>query len=74
MGKISWNYFSVSENFVEINLVQVKIDIRDAKKRTPLLLAAMNGHLLVVSYLAHMGADIDAADSSENSVIHYAGE
>lgn len=38
-----------------------------------MILAAMNGHLLVVNYLAHMSADIDAVDSSGNSVIHYAG-
>lgn len=34
--------------------------------------AAKNGHLHVLSYLAHMGGNANARDSSGNSIVHYA--
>lgn len=48
------------------------IEARDKLQRTALIHAAMNGHLTVMSYLLHKGADPNVADSSSNTAIHYA--
>eukprot|EP01125_Pyxidicula_operculata_P008837 TRINITY_DN292_c0_g1_i1.p1 TRINITY_DN292_c0_g1~~TRINITY_DN292_c0_g1_i1.p1 ORF type:complete len:2964 (-),score=944.30 TRINITY_DN292_c0_g1_i1:25-8748(-) len=51
---------------------EVNIEVRDNKKKSPLVHAVMNGHLDIASYLVHMGADVNAFDSSTNTVTHYA--
>ena len=44
----------------------------DKLKRTALTHAVMNGHTTVASYLLYLGADPNRADSSGNTLIHYA--
>ena len=45
---------------------------RDNKRRIPLILAVMNGHLDVVKWMLSTGCPAYTKDSSENSAIHYA--
>lgn len=44
----------------------------DKLKRTPLIHAIMSGHTHIASYLISLGANVAAADSSNNTVVHYA--
>eukprot|EP00727_Mastigamoeba_balamuthi_P010035 m51a1_g5654 putative poly [ADP-ribose] polymerase (2347) ;mRNA; r:873460-881811 len=52
--------------------VGLPVDPRDKFKKTPLMMAVMNGDARATSLLLKLGADVDAMDSSENSVCHYA--
>lgn len=44
----------------------------DRRKKTALLHAVMNGMTHVASYLLHQGANPKTADSSGNTLVHYA--
>ncbi|KAF0720463.1 Aste57867_289 [Aphanomyces stellatus] len=48
------------------------VDILNKVRRTPLMLAVMNGHVQVAVALLNAGANANAVDSSMNSVMHYA--
>ena len=47
------------------------VNLRDQKKRTPLILAASNGHTSVVEFLFSEGADINARDSGGQTALTY---
>ncbi|GAB6020532.1 hypothetical protein CHUAL_003215 [Chamberlinius hualienensis] len=49
-----------------------KLDARDKLKRTAMTYAVMNGHAHIASHLLRMGCDPSTADSSGNSLLHYA--
>ena len=49
------------------------VDKADRIGRTALIHAVKNGHLAIVSWLARMGANVNAADTSKNHAVHYAG-
>ncbi|GAU98759.1 hypothetical protein RvY_09866-2 [Ramazzottius varieornatus] len=49
-----------------------KIDIRDKKGRTALMLAAGNGHLEMVTLLVGQGSDITALDNNDWTPLHFA--
>ena len=40
--------------------------------KTPLMIAAQNGHYEVMAYLLNIGVNPDARDTSLNTPIHYA--
>ena len=44
----------------------------DKLKRTPLMHAVMSGHAHIASFLLSLGASANAADSSNNTIVHYA--
>ncbi|KAK3738945.1 hypothetical protein RRG08_006512 [Elysia crispata] len=48
------------------------VEILDKLKRTALTHAIMNGSANVASYLLYLGADPNRADSSNNTLVHYA--
>ncbi|XP_074658150.1 poly [ADP-ribose] polymerase tankyrase-like [Tubulanus polymorphus] len=48
------------------------VEFKDRFKRTALTHAVMNNHTNVASYLVHIGANPNHADSSGNTCIHYA--
>jgi uncharacterized protein len=52
----------------------VDVNLRDQKKRTPLILAAYNGHTPVVEFLVSNGADINAGDSDKQTALMYASK
>ena len=45
---------------------------KDKYKRTPLIMAVMNGHVRIASLLLRHGSEWNHVDSSSNSVLHYA--
>jgi len=45
---------------------------KDKFKRTPLIVAIMNGHMQIASYLLQHGAEWQFPDSSNNTPLHYA--
>jgi ankyrin repeat protein len=45
---------------------------KDKYKRTPLMMAARNGHTKIASMLLQYGSEWDATDSSMNTALHYA--
>jgi ankyrin repeat protein len=51
----------------------VKVDIRDAAGRTPLLLATHGNHVAVAKLLIAAGADVNAKDDIQDSAYLYAG-
>ena len=62
----------------DLKLLELLVDlgadlaITDKLNRTLAMLAAMNGHAHVLSYLMGAGVNVDAQDSSENTAVHYA--
>lgn len=63
-------HFELVQYIVENKLV--RLYTKDKLKRQPMILAIMNGHLKIVSYLLQNGAMYDDPDSSSNSPLHYA--
>jgi len=57
---------------VLVEFGRADISKKDKIGRPPLIHAAKNGHLPVLSYLCHMGADVNACDTSKNSPAFYA--
>lgn len=56
-------------------LVRLGVDINtvdEEKSRTPLLIAAQNGHALLVMYCVKNGGDITCVDRDRDSAIHWA--
>lgn len=51
----------------------VKVDIRDATGRTPILLATHGNHVAVARLLIGAGADVNAKDDIQDSAYLYAG-
>ena len=49
-----------------------KIEMQDARKRTPLVCAILNGHIDVAHIFIDRGAEIDARDSSAATPLHAA--
>ena len=59
-------------NLKEVQVLVAKgvdVNLRDQKKRTPLILAAYNGHTPVVEFLVGKGADINAGDSDSQTAL-----
>ena len=52
----------------------VDVNLRDQKKRTPLILAAYNGHTPVVDFLVGKGADVNARDGDGQTALMYASK
>ncbi|KAJ3279593.1 hypothetical protein HK104_001312 [Borealophlyctis nickersoniae] len=52
--------------------VPTQIDCVDKFGRTPLILAAKNGHYDIVKWLLEQGADVGKGDTSDNTAVHYA--
>ena len=52
----------------------VDVNLRDQKKRTPLILAAYNGHTPVVEFLVGEGADVNAGDGDHQTALMYASK
>ena len=50
------------------------MNVRDQKKRTPLIFAATNGHTPVVGFLISKGAEVNAKDSSGQTALLYAAK
>jgi len=50
------------------------VNVRDQKKRTPLIFAATNGHTPVVGFLISKGAEVNAKDSSGQTALLYAAK
>ena len=50
------------------------VNLRDKKKRTPLILAASNGHTSVVEFLFSKGAEINSRDSGGQTALMYASK
>ena len=48
------------------------VNLRDQKKRTPLILAAYNGHTPVVAFLVGEGAEVNAVDGDSQTALMYA--
>ncbi len=77
---LSQNDKALLQNAFDGNLAKVKIliskggtlDLRDQRKRTPLILAASNGHTSVVEFLLSQGADINAMDDDQQTALTYA--
>ena len=42
------------------------------QRKTPLMLAAQNGHYPIMAYLLRLGVNPDSEDTSSNTPIHYA--
>ncbi|RHY27321.1 hypothetical protein DYB32_006862 [Aphanomyces invadans] len=50
----------------------IAVDVFNKVRRTPLMVAVMNGHVQVAVALLNAGANANAVDTSLNSVMHYA--
>jgi ankyrin repeat protein len=50
------------------------VNVQDVKKRTPLILAASNGHTSVVTFLVSNGADVNLKDGDGQSPLMYAAK
>merc|ERR1712107_173166 len=48
------------------------IDCRDPNDTTPLMMAAANGHLDIMTKLLESAADVNAVNGSKNSALHWA--
>lgn len=48
------------------------IECKDAKGRTPLILAALNGHTHSIELLLHAKANVKSQDKLNNTALHYA--
>ena len=68
-----WAAAMGNEELIE-TLFELKCNIcgKDKYKRTPLILAIMNGHMRAASLLLRYGAEWNAGDSSLNTPLHYA--
>lgn len=51
---------------------KAKVVSKDKYKRCPLTMAVRNGHSKVASLLLQHGADVEQADSSGNTPLHFA--
>lgn len=73
-----WNIFVWWKEFIDNYHVLSKREcswlnfLTDKLKRTALTHAVMNGNTNVASYLLYLGADPNHADSSGNTLVHYA--
>jgi ankyrin repeat protein len=64
-------------NLEEVKVLVAKgvdVDLRDQKKRTPLILAAHNGHTPIVEFLLDSGADVNAEDGDDKTALLYASK
>lgn len=64
-------------NLEEVEVLVAKgadVNVRDQKKRTPLIFAASNGHTSIVEFLFSKGADINARDSGGQTALLYASK
>ncbi|XP_048245203.1 ankyrin repeat domain-containing protein 17-like [Haliotis rufescens] len=52
----------------------VDINSRGWQKRTPIMVAALNGHKEVVELLVSEGADVSLVDKAGNNILHWASE
>jgi ankyrin repeat protein len=50
------------------------VNVREQKKRTPLIFAATNGHTSIVEFLINKGAEVNARDSSGQTALIYAAK
>ncbi|XP_071115609.1 ankyrin repeat domain-containing protein 50-like [Haliotis cracherodii] len=66
-GQVEVVKYVLSQDMVDINS-------RGWKKRTPIMLAAVNGHKEVVELLLSEGADVSLVDEAGNNILHWASE
>lgn len=64
------NHFQLVKYFVED--LKIRLISKDKFKRTPLIIAVMNGFIDITSYLLQRGAAWDLPDSSGNTPLQYA--
>ncbi|KAL3829641.1 hypothetical protein ACJIZ3_018443 [Penstemon smallii] len=50
----------------------VSLDSKDSQGRTALHMASANGHLSIVDYLIHNGAEVNALNVEKNTPLHWA--
>jgi ankyrin repeat protein len=78
-----WNFDDYAAANGNSDVMQIIVDsltendlgMTDRAQRPPLMLAAMNGHLHIITLLSHLGFDLySAVDKFGKTVFHYAAE
>ena len=71
-GRIPLHWVAGSDSVDALIMAGSEVDARDSSGKTPLLLAAVTGHLSVIDSLVSRGADINAKDKEGRTPVRWA--